>query len=84
MRVLSGVVGRVSVGSIGCGCMGSRSYLSGGGGRREGGLSCLNVYVMSFVLKVLLLRGCVGKLFALLVVVVLVLGLLWWLKVVML
>ena len=41
------------------------------------------VLMLSFVVKVLLLRGCLGKLLALLVIVVLVLGLLCWLKVVM-
>jgi hypothetical protein len=43
------------------------------------------LYIVSFVLKVLLLlRGCLGKLLALFVLVVLVLGLLWWFKVMML
>jgi hypothetical protein len=42
------------------------------------------LYVVSFVVKVLLLRVCLGKLLALLILVVLVLGLLWWFKVMML
>jgi hypothetical protein len=39
--------------------------------------------LLSFLVKVLLLRGCLGKLIALLVVLVLVFGLLYWLKVVL-